>query len=110
MLTNAMNIYLSVNLLKFLKKLNEYQTHSWKKSIPVVLLMEQLSTSHLDANKVDGNDGFLQWGQVGFVQRLPHHHFGRHIDEVHTNCFWYEGEGARCPQITFNHLDGRDHD
>lgn len=63
--------------------------------------------SHLDANKVNGNDGPLQGGQTGFIQRFSHHHFGCHTDEVHTDGFGHKREGARCPQVTFNHLKGK---
>lgn len=63
--------------------------------------------SHLDADKVDGNDGFLQRGQVGLVQRLPHHHFGRHVDEVHADRFRHKGEGARRSQVALDHLEGQ---
>lgn len=64
--------------------------------------------SHLDADKVNGNDGFLQRGQVGLVQRLPHHHFGRHVDEVHADGFRHKGEGARRSQVALNHLEGQE--
>lgn len=62
--------------------------------------------SHLDADKVNRNDGFLQWGQAGLIQRLSHHHFGCDIDEVHTDRFRDKREGAWCTQITLNHLKG----
>lgn len=62
--------------------------------------------SHLDADKIDGNDGFLQRGQVGLVQRLPHHHFGRHVDEVHADCLGHKGEGAGRSQVALDNLNG----
>ena len=63
-------------------------------------------SSHLDAHVVHRNDGVLQRGQAGLIQRLPHHHFGCHVDKVHTDCFWHEREGAWRPQITLDHLKG----
>lgn len=63
--------------------------------------------SHLDADKVDGNDGLLQRGQVGLIQRLPHHHLGGHVDEVHADGLRHEGEGARRPQVALDHLQGQ---
>lgn len=59
---------------------------------------------HLDAHVVHRNDGSVQRGQAGLVQRLSHHHFGGHIDEVHTDCFGHKGEGAWSPQVTLYHL------
>lgn len=64
----------------------------------------QVYISHLDANKVNGNDGPLQGGQTGFIQRFSHHHFGCHTDKVDADGFGHKREGARCPQVTFNHL------
>lgn len=64
----------------------------------------QVYISHLDSNKVNGNDGPLQGGQTGFIQRFSHHHFGCHTDEVDADGFGHKREGARCPQVTFNHL------
>lgn len=60
---------------------------------------------HLDANKVDGDDGPLQGGQTGFVQSFSHHHLGGHTDEVHADGFGHKREGARRPQVTLNHLE-----
>lgn len=74
--------------------------HSSFLSLP----FKALIISHLDANKVDGNDGPLQRGQTGFIQRFSHHGFGCHADEVHADGFGHKREGARCPQVTFNHL------
>ena len=46
-----------------------------------------ISVSYLDADVVYGDDGLLQRGEAALVQRLSHHHFGCHVDEVDTDCF-----------------------
>lgn len=63
--------------------------------------------SHLDPDKIDGNDWFLQRGKVGVVQRLAHHHFGRHVNEVHADCLRNKGERARRSQVALDHLQER---